>query len=137
MLGCIVFEPFFCSRQLIKNVKKGLKSGASQQKFGPSYFVRALDTFYSKQKTFKTRIDNRPHPTFKNLLHTYFYNFLFYRFFTMPKYLILPLEIYSIHNFIIWISYSITMAWFRGETDFPLLSETMFLNWSHLLLSNL
>ena len=40
--GCSFFESFFCSRQLIKIQKKDSKNGASQQTFGPFYFVRAL-----------------------------------------------------------------------------------------------
>ena len=35
-------KPFFCSRQRIKNSKKGFKKRASLQNLGPSYFVRAL-----------------------------------------------------------------------------------------------
>ena len=45
---------FFCSRQLIKIQKKDSKNGASQQTFGPSYFVRALTYFciFSAAATF-------------------------------------------------------------------------------------
>ena len=33
---------FFLQQAADKNSKKGFKNGASQQMFGPSYFVRAL-----------------------------------------------------------------------------------------------
>ena len=42
LLGCNVFQSFFCSRQQIEIFKKRIKNGASQQTFGPSYFVRAF-----------------------------------------------------------------------------------------------
>ena len=40
----LFYNPFFCSMPLIKIQKSIQKNGASQQTFGPSYFVRASNS---------------------------------------------------------------------------------------------